>query len=100
MFRALATFAAVFCLTLSAQTNSGTILGTIRDSQDAVVTTASVTVTNVATGVSKVTHVTPAGQYTVPYLIPGPYTVSAEAAGFKRTTREGITPAGLRSTGN
>lgn len=73
-----------------AQTNSGTILGTVRDTQDALVTSAKVTITNVGTGVANTVPVNQAGAYTVPYLIPGQYTVSAEAAGFKRTTREGI----------
>ena len=77
MRKALAALLAV--LPLFAQTNSGTILGTVRDSQDAVVVTASV-----ANGVSKSVPVNQAGEYTVPYLIPGEYKVSVEAAGFKR----------------
>jgi Carboxypeptidase regulatory-like domain len=48
-------------------------------SQDAVVTTATVTVSNVDTGVAKTVPVTQAGQYTVPFLTPGAYSVSAEA---------------------
>ena len=76
---------------LYAQTNSGTIIGSVRDAQDAVVTTASVTVTNVATSVAKTLPVNSAGEFAVPYLVPGEYTVSAESAGFKRTTRENIT---------
>jgi hypothetical protein len=88
------TFAALVGLQfacLFAQTNSGTIIGTVRDAQDAVVTTATITVTNIATGVVKTLPVTSAGEFAVPYLIPGEYNVSAEAAGFKRTTREKIT---------
>ncbi|MBI4905452.1 MAG: carboxypeptidase regulatory-like domain-containing protein [Acidobacteria bacterium] len=72
------------------QSNSGTILGTVRDAQDAILPTARVTVANVATGVAKTVPVNAAGGYSVPYLVPGEYTVSAEAAGFKRTTREGL----------
>ena len=79
-------FAALF-----AQTNSGTIIGSVRDAHDAVVTTANITVTNIATGVAKTLPVNSAGEFAVPYLVPGQYTVSAESAGFKRTTREGIT---------
>jgi hypothetical protein len=78
-------------LYLAAQTNSGTILGTVRDAQEAVLVGAAVTVTNVATGVSKTTPVTQTGQYTVPFLVPGPYSVTAEAPGFKKSTRTGIT---------
>src|SRR5689334_1233902 len=87
MLLCLGLFAA---LSLYAQTNSGTILGTVRDAQDAVVTTASVTVTNVDTGVAKTVQVSPAGEYTVPFLVPGTYSVSGVAAGFKRSTEEGI----------
>ena len=76
---------------LFAQTNSGTIIGSVRDAQDAIVAAASVTVTNVATSVAKTLRVNSAGEFAVPYLIPGEYTVSAESAGFKRTTRESIT---------
>ncbi|HTM47728.1 MAG TPA: carboxypeptidase-like regulatory domain-containing protein [Bryobacteraceae bacterium] len=90
MVRTLASLAAFSCFALLAQTNSGTILGTVRDSQDAAITSATVTVTNVNTGVSATASVTQAGQYTVPYLIPGEYSVSAEAAGFKKTTRVGL----------
>ena len=91
MLKRFAVVMGLSSLALFAQSNSGTILGTIRDSQDALINTATVTITNVATGVSKATPVNQAGEYTVPYLVPGEYTVSAEAAGFKRTLREGLT---------
>jgi hypothetical protein len=90
MMRTLALLAAFSCISLLAQTNSGTIMGTVHDSQDAVITSATVTVTNVNTGVATTASVTQAGQYTVPYLIPGEYSVSAEAAGFRKTTRVGL----------
>jgi hypothetical protein len=77
-------------LPLLAQQDSGTILGTVRDAQDAVVTSAMVTVTNVDTGVAKSAPVTQAGQYTVPFLTPGVYSVSVEASGFKKTTKTGL----------
>ena len=79
-----------FAAVLAAQDNSGTILGTVRDTQDAIVPTALVTVTNVETGLTRSMHVTSSGQYSVPFLLPGLYSVSAEAPGFKRTTRDGL----------
>ena len=51
MFKSLAMLLGLTTLPLIAQTNSGTILGTIRDSQDAIVTTATITILNTATGV-------------------------------------------------
>jgi hypothetical protein len=75
---------------LLAQNDSGTILGTVRDPQGAIVVSATVTVANVNTGVSKTTPVTQSGGYAVPFLVPGTYSVSVEAPGFKRSTQTGI----------
>ena len=77
-------------ISLRAQSNSGTILGTVRDAQDAAVPGAIITITNLATGVSQMTKAARDGHYTVPYLIPGSYSVAAEAPGFKRTTQQGL----------
>src|SRR5262245_56542923 len=73
-----------------AQPASGTILGTGRDSQQATVPGAKVRVTNVANNIAKVFTTGSSGQYTVPYLLPGNYSVSVEAAGFRRANRTGI----------
>jgi hypothetical protein len=73
-----------------AQQDSGTILGTIRDAQDAVVTNAEVTIQNVHTGIVKTIPVTSTGSYSVPFLVPGDYSVAAVAPGFKKTIRTGI----------
>lgn len=75
---------------LLAQEFRGTILGTITDSSGAVVANCPVVVTNQETGTSVKTVTTGAGTYTVPYLIPGTYTVSAQLPGFKAFERQGI----------
>jgi Carboxypeptidase regulatory-like domain len=49
----------------------GTVLGTVKDNSGAVVSKASVDVTNVATNVTKHTETTSSGDFTVPYLGPG-----------------------------
>ena len=67
-----------------AQTNEGRILGTIRDSSGGVVVGAKVTVTNTGKGVSRELVTNGAGEYVAPGLEPGLYTISAEAAGFKK----------------
>lgn len=74
-----------------AQTASGTILGTIRDPQDAPIPGAKVTVTNTASNISKTFTTDQSGTYAVPFLLPGQYTVTAEAQGFRRSTRSGLT---------
>ena len=50
----------------------GTILGTVNDNSGAVVAKAGVDVTNIATNVTKHTETTSSGDFTVPYLHPGP----------------------------
>jgi hypothetical protein len=70
---------------LLAQTSQGRILGTVADSSGAIVTQAKVTITNTATNLSRIVATTSAGDFSVPNLDPGMYTVAAEAKGFKRT---------------
>ncbi|HST09552.1 MAG TPA: TonB-dependent receptor [Terriglobales bacterium] len=69
---------------LVAQTSEGRILGTVYDQTGAAINSANITVTNVDTNVSRRLVTTKAGEYVAPNLQPGPYTVAAEAAGFKK----------------
>src|SRR5579862_8176866 len=73
-----------------AQTYQGRILGSVTDSSGAVVGGAKVTITNTATGVSRVLTANGAGDYNAPNLEPGPYTVTAEAPSFKKAQRLGL----------
>ncbi|HCT61720.1 MULTISPECIES: TonB-dependent receptor [Acidobacterium] len=57
--------------------------GLVTDQSGAVIPHAKITVHNQDTGVDLQTITTAAGNYTVPYLTPGHYSVSAEAQGFK-----------------
>jgi Carboxypeptidase regulatory-like domain len=76
---------------LRAQEFRATISGTVTDTSGAVVPGASIEVKETSTGtISKVTS-DAAGQYVAPYLMPGQYTITAKAAGFKVLTRTGIT---------
>src|SRR5436190_1993418 len=68
----------------------GTILGTITDSSSAVVAKAKVTVTNTATSINQVTESNDDGNYTVPYLRPGTYRITVEAAGFQKAVVDNI----------
>jgi hypothetical protein len=46
--------------------------------------------TNAATGVTATARSNASGNYAVPFLTPGTYTITAELGGFKRFVREGI----------
>ena len=73
-----------------AQSGRGTILGTVTDPTGAVMPQVSVTVTNVETNVKAVVDTDELGNYRAPSLIPGPYSVTFEKAGFKSFKRDGI----------
>lgn len=61
---------------------AGTITGTITDTSHAVITSATVTITNTDTGVSANIPVNGDGLYVAPFLKPGHYTVRISAGGF------------------
>jgi hypothetical protein len=80
---------AVTCLPAIAQT-SGEITGTITDATGAVVNGASVTVTNTGTSQARTVSTNSAGNYSVPYLNPGVYDITAQITGFKLDAQRGV----------
>ena len=75
---------------LMAQTSQGRILGTVTDVSGAVVSGAAITITNIATGVSRNATSSKAGEFLVPQLDAGPYSVKVQAKGFATVDRTGI----------
>jgi hypothetical protein len=83
--------AAMACPALGQGGATGTILGTVTDSSGAVVPNAAVTITNAGTGVSHRVTTSSSGDYSVPDLNPGPYSVTIESPGFSKETVGGVT---------
>lgn len=84
----------VLCLapsTLLGQTERGAIVGTITDSQGAVVSSATVTVTSLSTNASQTYKTNSEGLYEAPFLMPGEYKVSATASGFSTSFNNNVT---------
>jgi len=73
-----------------AQIPTGTILGGVKDAQGAVVPGATVTATNTGTQASRSATTDAEGQYTLPLLPVGKYTVDITMSGFKNFSRTGI----------
>jgi len=67
-----------------AQSTRGTIVGTVYDSSGAVVPQVTVTVTNLGTGEVHTCVIGVQGDYRCPGLVPGKYSIAAEAPGFQR----------------
>ena len=71
-------------------TGTATLVGTVTDSSGAILAGAKVIVLNTGTSFLSENSTTAEGSYYVPYLSPGHYRLSIEAAGFKKYVREGI----------
>jgi hypothetical protein len=72
------------------QVVGGTISGTISDKSGAVVANATVSLKNLATGVTTVVTTNAQGLYSLPNLLPGNYQQRVSAAGFETAIRNGI----------
>src|SRR5688572_6085681 len=75
---------------LTAQSDRGTITGTVTDPTEAAIVGVSVTATNAGTGVTSKTNTGANGSYTIPLLPVGTYQVSAEHPGFKKFVGKGV----------
>ncbi|HKX31041.1 MAG TPA: carboxypeptidase regulatory-like domain-containing protein, partial [Blastocatellia bacterium] len=86
----LAVSIALSCTTAFAQDFRATITGRVTDASKAGIPNAQVQVKNL--GTNEVTTITTDGEgnYKVPFLRPGPYSVTIEASGFKKSTRDQI----------
>ncbi len=84
---------ALLCLapTTHAQEFRGTFSGTVMDSTGAVIPNAKIVVKEIHTGTTSQTKSDGAGQYVVPFLLPGDYSISVQASGFQSLDRTGIT---------
>jgi hypothetical protein len=82
--QALLVSAALLSVPIFAQSDYGSITGFVKDPSGAIVPKAKVIVKNEATGIEHPVTTGESGYYVAPNLPPGLYTVSAEAAGFKK----------------
>lgn len=87
-------------LPVMAQNPTGAIRGTVTDPQGAVVTNATVTVTNKATGESRQSNTGGDGIYAVENLLPGEYEVKIEADNFATQIISALVQVGNTTSGD
>jgi hypothetical protein len=85
----------LFCLFLAsvpafAQSDRGTLTGTVSDTTGAVIPGVSIVATSTETSARYETVSTETGNYTLPQLPAGVYQLTAELPGFKKYVRQGI----------
>lgn len=89
MLMSLLIFTGVLCLSASltagfAQTVSGGLRGVVSDQNGAAVPGANVVAKNIATGVESRATTSEDGGYSISRVLPGKYSITFEAQGFKR----------------
>ena len=87
----IALLLAVAGLNCFAQYENGSILGTIRDSSGSPVAGAEVSIVNTETGIGTQTKTNATGDYDIPQLRVGVYTITASATGFSHAVAQNIT---------
>jgi hypothetical protein len=85
-----ASFVLAFWSSAHAQSFTGTIVGTIKDTSQAVIPGAEITIVNVNTDLKETFTADVAGRYTSVPLPPAEYRVEAGLQGFRRVVRSGI----------
>src|SRR5216684_4841508 len=91
LFRVVFVFACAVLLAGSAHAQfHAAIQGTVMDSNGGAIAGAKVTATNLATGATRETVTSAEGFYRISDLPPGTYTVSVEAAGFKKSNSNSV----------
>ncbi len=81
----------LFCAPASAQVDTGTILGTVKDESGGVLPRATVTITHEGQAFTLSTVARDDGTYIFTPIRTGAYSVEVEFVGFKKGVRKGIT---------
>jgi hypothetical protein len=82
--------ALLWCLPFLALAQDASIVGTVTDPTGSVVPNVQITVTSIETGLTHVIKTNDTGQYVVPELPIGHYTVKAEGSGFKAAEQKNV----------
>lgn len=79
-----------FALPVFAQQTRATLTGRVADKTGAIVPGAHIVVTNMDTGAQTSVASNSAGDYTVPFLVPGRYSVTVDQSGFSKYVHNGL----------
>ena len=82
--------AIILCLPLVAFAQEASVVGTVTDPSGSVVPNVKITITSAETGLVRTITTNDVGQYVVPDLHVGHYSIKAEASGFKTAQQKDV----------
>ena len=88
--RSIVSVVLLSAVALFAQSDRGTITGTISDPAGAVVANAAIEAKNTGTGIVTTVASSATGNYTIPSLPSGTYEIKVSVTGFKNAVRQGL----------
>ncbi len=90
--KSTASFAVIWLAAVSlwSQEYRGRVQGSVTDTSQSAIVGATVTLANTQTGVTSVRETNESGRYLFDFVLPGPYTVTVQFAGFQRFIQEKI----------
>ena len=86
----LSLLTAIFATSAAAQSNKGSIVGTVKDPHDALVAKAQIKVTSIKTGEVRNAETSDDGTFTITNLEPGAYNVTVEGTGFETVSIQAL----------
>src|SRR5512146_3517816 len=82
--------AAVLSIPAAAQVRFGSVVGLVDDTSGAVISGATVKLTNLGTNETRTMQTSSAGTFAFPNLLPGPCQVEVQMSGFKQFIQEKV----------
>jgi hypothetical protein len=86
-------FLILFLVALPAIAQNASLVGTVKDQQDAAMPNVTVTLTNLESNIAQATKTDASGGYEFSFIRPGRYTLKAEQTGFKTFVQSAFTLA-------
>src|SRR5258708_24615104 len=83
----------LFLVAVPAMAQNASLVGTVKDQQDASMPNVTVTLTNLESNIAQSTKTDASGGYEFSFIKPGRYTLKAEQTGFKSFVQSAFTLA-------
>ncbi len=89
-YRSILLIAAIMSFSTISLAQTAEVTGIVKDSTQAVVANATITLTNDDTGIKRVTTTNSLGYYNFSFVTPGNYKLTAQTKGFQTVNRTGV----------